>query len=1130
MSLECSRVTNASTERGSLDQRKLVQRIEIQKTLEIDTTTIRPVYNGCRKKDPKALILRGADIIAPIARKHLSISAQESISPAVANFQEALRLFPPFRDDDGAILGAVDVKCSDCEAIFSSSDELGRHYLTRFCPGAAVIVYVMTRDRLITKGYRIEKRIIPLDGHPLHFFCGKCERLFAVDDDQKVTRHKNTPYCVDCTHCGVKCNISYEPPSGDPRDDISFRDVSKDIAGSIHSGSPSLTQKAFASSKPLPLIPGEQTSKGTAGRSRARKLRDSWSFRKFSQSDEDELIAISFASSYDLERVHAPNGVFQQMIDCQPNTSPTAQPAIITGMKTHNEVSGLDLKRSTTTLCEEEVDHPTSSSPDSDGDLLELDDNEEHAAAEDPRLSRRQSFFRWVFGEKLSKGLSRASSASSRSGKKLIKRANTVRFSFVSRVSKFDDADDEEKHEAQEDIRAKQDSKNIEIANIGLLDLLRCSQNIYVHIQKLSEGAVVHDVSGRQRVLSMEQVALLFMQVKDEVSAATIWSRTTTTRLRAEGSLKQGNSRAAVALYHDALRMLDHTPALDVDRLSRAGMVHALGDAYRHLDMPAESEACYLEALGLYKRSLGRDHPKNFVVLQDLASLCEKDGYATEAAALFERSYAGRLRSLGQNSPETLSSMQDLAAIKVSIGDLESALFLLEKAVSSLDTVFGIQNEMTLTAMDKLSILYLKLGLEKESRAISGKMIPHCRTFFGLSSPITRNTVVRYLHKSDNFDFSAEVKDVLDQYRRSRDPDALRVIHRLGRAYMDAGLNRDASSLFETLFEEFIAVKGMDAPETFDALSALCVSREHLDSMEKAIESYSQLIHLARRTPEGHHSRKRIAYSEKRIADLNHRREVLAAEKKSWGLNEQKPCVNCAITTAALCSSCHIFRFCSEACQQASSPEHLPWCIPSVTLRESKSIAIKPRCPASARELAISKIRFADSNSIKSVNVTASYTYYLDPRNLATFRMKLNSTVNTLILFSTESDIRYTVLNDNHSHPNTASASTIKPTDDTCSLEGIDWLTPQCQEFICHIPANEATTSSTGSYLMVTPGKEMLKAIIEKRVSVRSAAGEKERFQALQLPNEELIEYVQGLLVEGYMGEAFMYVLEWMWK
>lgn len=58
----------------------------------------------------------------------------------------------------------------------------------------------------------------------------------------------------------------------------------------------------------------------------------------------------------------------------------------------------------------------------------------------------------------------------------------------------------------------------------------------------------------------------------------------------------------------------------------------------------------------------------------------------------------------------------------------------------------------------------------------------------------------------------------------------------------------------------------------------------------------------------------------------------------------------------------------------------------------------------------------------------------------------------------------------------------------------------------------------------------MLKSIIERRVGVRGGGGEKERFQALELPDDELIEFAQGLLLTGFLGEVFMHVVEWVWK
>lgn len=47
---------------------------------------------------------------------------------------------------------------------------------------------------------------------------------------------------------------------------------------------------------------------------------------------------------------------------------------------------------------------------------------------------------------------------------------------------------------------------------------------------------------------------------------------------------------------------------------------------------------------------------------------------------------------------------------------------------------------------------------------------------------------------------------------------------------------------------------------------------------------------------------------------------------------------------------------------------------------------------------------------------------------------------------------------------------------------------------------------------------------------MRGGGGEKERFQALELPDDELIEFAQGLLLTGFLGEVFMHVVEWVWK
>lgn len=182
-------------------------------------------------------------------------------------------------------------------------------------------------------------------------------------------------------------------------------------------------------------------------------------------------------------------------------------------------------------------------------------------------------------------------------------------------------------------------------------------------------------------------------------------------------------------------------------------------------------------------------------------------------------------------------------------------------------------------------------------------------------------------------------------------------------------------------------------------------------------------------------------------------------------------------------------------------------------------------------------------------NFTATYTFYLDPRNFTTFRMKFSSAVNTFVLFCTDANVQYVVLDNDidgsESKEGSQSRSEEPETDSTSTGQTVsrkasetervlEWSTPQSQEFIyipCPNPQSQpqspTTTTATATYLLIAPGKEMLKRTVEKRVKARGSGGEQERFEALEVPNKELIEYSQGLLLNGYLGEAFMYVFEW---
>lgn len=115
------------------------------------------------------------------------------------------------------------------------------------------------------------------------------------------------------------------------------------------------------------------------------------------------------------------------------------------------------------------------------------------------------------------------------------------------------------------------------------------------------------------------------------------------------------------------------------------------------------------------------------------------------------------------------------------------------------------------------------------------------------------------------------------------------------------------------------------------------------------------------------------------------------------------------------------------------------------------------------------------------------------------------------------------------------------------------WQTPQTQDSISHTPIpnpkpnqHQPTTENVirnqapeEKYLLVKPGKEMHKSLLDKRLSVRASSFPSPPSFSPSVdpiesqsytPSKELIEYAQGLLLTGYLGEAFMYVVEWVWR
>ncbi len=170
-----------------------------------------------------------------------------------------------------------------------------------------------------------------------------------------------------------------------------------------------------------------------------------------------------------------------------------------------------------------------------------------------------------------------------------------------------------------------------------------------------------------------------------------------------------------------------------------------------------------------------------------------------------------------------------------------------------------------------------------------------------------------------------------------------------------------------------------------------------------------------------------------------------------------------------------------------------------------------------------------------------NFTLNYDPRNFTTFRLKLNSLVDTFVSFNRDADIRFAVLD-----PSPPTIEPEKPTITTTTsspflrppIHGLNgseppssrtsWETDTAdQDFRWTTPAETETLllpKGKDVYLLVTPGEKLFREVVEQRRQVRR--GDSEGLEHLSVPDGALVQYCQGLVLKEMERRRFCYLVE----
>jgi hypothetical protein len=101
--------------------------------------------------------------------------------------------FQPYEDGvEQAIPQHAELPCPDCDFKFRNSQELDEHFLSVYCRGSHIVAYPFYIDSTKPRGYFVEERLVPFDGHryPSNVQCRKCEQ--CLPSVQAMVAHEAT--------------------------------------------------------------------------------------------------------------------------------------------------------------------------------------------------------------------------------------------------------------------------------------------------------------------------------------------------------------------------------------------------------------------------------------------------------------------------------------------------------------------------------------------------------------------------------------------------------------------------------------------------------------------------------------------------------------------------------------------------------------------------------------------------------------------------------------------------------------------------------------------------------------------------------------------------------------------------
>jgi CHAT domain-containing protein/Tfp pilus assembly protein PilF len=303
---------------------------------------------------------------------------------------------------------------------------------------------------------------------------------------------------------------------------------------------------------------------------------------------------------------------------------------------------------------------------------------------------------------------------------------------------------------------------------------------------------------------------------------------------------QQGKYLEAIPLAQQALALYQKTRGPNHPYVAIA--LSNLAALYGNLGRYPDAEPLYQQALAIEEKALGPDHPDVATELNNLATLYQVQGRYADGEPLYKRSLAIREKVLGPDHPDVAVSLNSLAELYRNQGRYADAEPLTKRALAIREKALGPDHPDVAVSLNTLANLYVNQGRYADAEPLYQRSLAIRAKAFGPDHPNVAQSLnnLALLYRNQGRYAAAEplYQRALAIWEKTLGPDHPDVatdLNNLATLYQVQGRYADAEPLYKrslAIREKTLSSDHPDVAQSLYNLALLYQSQGHYADAE----------------------------------------------------------------------------------------------------------------------------------------------------------------------------------------------------------------------------------------------------------------------------------------------------------